>query len=169
MDQALSALPAVDEPMVSDFRDVMAQFASGVTVITAQTEDGPAGFTCQSFSSLSLLPPLVLFCPARTSTSWQSMRSAGRFTINVLEESQQHVSNAFARSGTDKFAGLEWTEGVTGAPRLAGALAHIDAELETVVDGGDHEVVVGRVRETARRRTGRPLVYFRSAYQTLAW
>lgn len=169
MDTALSAVPQVDESVVADFREVMGQFASGITVITAQADTGPVGFTCQSFASLSLLPPLVLFCPSRTSSSWQAIRQVGRFTINVLEESQQQLSNAFARSGGDKFAGVEWTAGATGAPRLSGALAHIDAEIEQVVDGGDHEIAIGRVHETARRRTGRPLLYFRSAYQTMAW
>lgn len=169
MDPALEVVPQPDETVVADFRDVMGQFASGITVITAQGEEGPVGFTCQSFSSLSLLPPLVVFCPSRTSRSWQAIRTAGSFTVNVLEESQQQLSNAFARSGGDKFAGLTWSAGATGAPRLAGALAHIDAEIDQVLDGGDHEIVVGRVLQTARRRTGRPLLYFRSAYQTLAW
>ncbi|HEV7870413.1 MAG TPA: flavin reductase family protein, partial [Modestobacter sp.] len=98
--------PAVVDPRV--MRDVLGHFVSGVTVVTAMGADGPLGFTCQSFSSLSLDPPLVAFAPARTSTTWPRLREAGRFCVNVLAEEQSDLSRQFARSGTDKFAGVSW-------------------------------------------------------------
>lgn len=153
----------------SDLRDVAARFASGITAITSMADGRPVGFTCQSFSSLSLLPPLVLFCPSRTSTSWQAIRRAGFFAVNVLDEAQQQVSTVLAQRRDDKFAGLAWAAGATGAPCLDGALAHLDCELERVVDGGDHEIAIGRVVRATHRATGRPLLYYRSTYQTLAW
>ncbi|MDP9460798.1 MAG: flavin reductase family protein, partial [Actinomycetota bacterium] len=90
-------------------RDVLGHFASGVTVVTAVTADGPIGFTCQSFSSLSLDPPLVAFAPARTSRTWPRLREIRRFCVNVLAEGQDAVSQNFARSVPDKFAGVPWT------------------------------------------------------------
>jgi flavin reductase (DIM6/NTAB) family NADH-FMN oxidoreductase RutF len=95
--------PVVDPRLM---REVLGHFASGVTVVTAMTTDGPIGFTCQSFSSLSLDPPLVAFAPARTSGTWSRLRAAGQFCVNVLAEEQSGLSQAFARSGTDKFAGV---------------------------------------------------------------
>ena len=97
---------------------MLGHFASGVTVVTALTADGPAGFTCQSFSSLSLDPPLVAFAPARTSRTWPALRAIGRFCVNVLAEGQDDVSQNFARSGADKFAGVPL---VAQRARLAGA------------------------------------------------
>ena len=96
--------PRIVDPQV--MREVLGHFASGVTVVTAVTDDGPIGFTCQSFSSLSLDPPLVAFAPARTSRTWPRLREIGRFCVNVLAEGQDDVSQNFARSGADKFAGV---------------------------------------------------------------
>src|SRR3712207_9239244 len=89
-------------------RDVLGHFASGVTVVTAQGDDGPVGFTCQSFSSLSLDPPLVVIAPARTSRTWPRLRALGRFCVNVLAEDQSDLSARFARSSADRFAGVPW-------------------------------------------------------------
>jgi flavin reductase (DIM6/NTAB) family NADH-FMN oxidoreductase RutF len=88
-------------------RNVLGHFATGLTVITAATENGPAGFTCQSFASLSLEPALVTFSPARTSSTWPLLRQAGRFTVNILPADHQHLAAQFARSGADKFAGVD--------------------------------------------------------------
>src|SRR3954470_6624865 len=90
-------------------REVLGHFASGVTVVTAVTDDGPIGFTCQSFSSLSLDPPLVAFAPSRAARTWPGLRAMGRFCVNVLAEGQDAVSQNFARSGAGKFAGVRWT------------------------------------------------------------
>ncbi|MFS3129913.1 flavin reductase family protein [Nocardioides sp. Bht2] len=153
----------------TDFRDAMGRFASGIVVVTAIVDNAPVGFTCQSFSSLSLMPALVLFCASRGSTSWQRMKGAEAFSINVLGESQQDVSAQFAQRNDDKFAGRRWQPGTNGAPHLAGALVHIDCRRYDVVAQGDHDIVVGQVEHTAVRTTGRPLLYFRGTYDTLAW
>ncbi|MFE1925517.1 flavin reductase family protein [Streptomyces asoensis] len=132
-----------------EFRRVLGSFASGVTVVTAaaaEGEAGPAGFACQSFSSLSLDPPLVAFMVGRTSTSWPRIARAGAFCVNVLSAAQGPLCRAFAATGTDKFAGVAHDPcPVSGAPRLAGALAWIDCAIHAVHTGGDHLIVVGRV------------------------
>ena len=132
-----------------EFRRVLGNFASGVTVVTApaaEGEDGPAGFACQSFSSLSLDPPLVAFMVGRTSTTWPRIARAGVFCVNVLSAGQGPLCRAFARSGTDKFAGVDHDAApVSGAPRLTGTLAWIDCTIHAVHTGGDHLIVVGRV------------------------
>ena len=155
------------------FRQVLARFASGVVVVTGTTPEGPAGLTCQSFSSLSLDPPLVLLSTARTSTTWPRIAATGRFAVNVLGEDQQDVSGRFALSGADKFAGQPWRQGDYGNPLLEGVIAHVECDVEAVHDGGDHEIVVGRVRalDAAGLREAaepNPLLYYRSAYRTLA-
>ncbi|MGW1784718.1 flavin reductase family protein [Streptomyces sp. NPDC002143] len=129
-----------------EFRRVLGNFASGVTAVTAATPDGPAGFACQSFSALSLDPPLVAFMVGRTSTTWPRIARAGAFCVNVLSASQGPLCRAFAASGTDKFAGVDHDAApVSGAPRLAGTLAWIDCTIHAVHTGGDHLIVVGRV------------------------
>lgn len=155
------------------FRGVLARFASGIVVVTGSTPHGPAGLTCQSFSSLSLDPPLVLVGTARTSSTWPRIAATGRFAVNVLAADQQDVSARFAVSGGDKFAGQAWRAGALGNPLLDGAIAHVECDLHAVHDGGDHEIVVGRVRALdapglADGREAAPLLYFRSGYRTLA-
>jgi 3-hydroxy-9,10-secoandrosta-1,3,5(10)-triene-9,17-dione monooxygenase reductase component len=145
-------------------RDVLGHFCSGVTVVTASGPDGPAGFTCQSFASLSLDPPLVSFAPARTSKSWPKVRAARRFCVNVLAEDQGEISNAFARSGTDKFAGVEWHPSRYGAPVLAGVVAWIDCELWAEYDGGDHTLVAASVIDLGAGTGRRPLLFHRGTY-----
>jgi flavin reductase (DIM6/NTAB) family NADH-FMN oxidoreductase RutF len=152
----------VVDPQV--MREVLGHFASGVTVVTAVDADGPVGFTCQSFSSLSLDPPLVAFAPARTSTTWPRLRQAGRFCVNVLAEEQSELSRQFARSGTDKFAGVGWAPGPYGSPVLEGVVAWIDGELWAEYDGGDHTIVVARVLDLGADASRAPLVFHRGAY-----
>ena len=148
-------------------REVMGHFASGVTVVTAVTEDGPVGFTCQAFSSLSLDPPLVVFAPGRASRTWPQLRGIGRFCINVLAEGQDAVSQDFARSGADKFTGVRWTPSAHGSPVLDDVVAWIDAELWAEYDGGDHTLAVARVLDLGADPGRRPLVYHRGAYGLL--
>jgi 3-hydroxy-9,10-secoandrosta-1,3,5(10)-triene-9,17-dione monooxygenase reductase component len=148
-------------------RDVLGHFASGVTVVTALTADGPIGFTCQSFSSLSLDPPLVAFAPSRTSRTWPRLREIGRFCVNVLAEGQDDVSQNFARSVPDKFAGVPWTPSVHGSPVLADVVAWIDGELWAEYDGGDHTIAVARVLDLGAHADRRPLLFHRGAYGLL--
>jgi 3-hydroxy-9,10-secoandrosta-1,3,5(10)-triene-9,17-dione monooxygenase reductase component len=146
-----------------EFRAVLGHFASGVVVITAAHQAGPSGFTCQSFFSLSLDPPLVALAPGKSSTSWPRVSDAGDFCANILSGDQEALARTFAQSGADKFAGVGWSPGPSGAPRLHGALAWVECTIDTVQDAGDHHLVVARVvgLETG---TGRPLLFYRGGF-----
>jgi flavin reductase (DIM6/NTAB) family NADH-FMN oxidoreductase RutF len=156
--------PIVDPQMM---REVLGHFASGVTVVTAVTDGGPVGFTCQSFSSLSLDPPLVAFAPARTSQTWARLREIGRFCVNVLAEGQDDLSQRFARSGPDKFDGVPWTPSPHGNPVLEDVVAWIDGQLWAEYDGGDHTIAVARVLDLGADPDRRPLLYHRGSYGLL--
>ncbi|AXJ10947.1 flavin reductase family protein [Arthrobacter sp. PM3] len=145
-------------------RTILGHFATGLTVITAATKDGPAGFTCQSFSSLSLEPALVTFSPSRTSSTWPLLREAGRFTVNILPAEHEHLATRFARSGTDKFAGVSHAPSPLGNPVLDQALAWVDCELHQEYDGGDHTIVVASVRALHARDEAEPLLFFKGSY-----
>ncbi|MET3932387.1 flavin reductase family protein [Arthrobacter sp. OAP107] len=145
-------------------RNVLGHFATGLTVITAATKNGPAGFTCQSFASLSLEPALVTFSPARTSSTWPLLRRAGRFTVNILPADHQHLAAQFARSGADKFAGVNHSPSPLGNPVLDGALAWVDCELHQEYDGGDHTIVVAAIRALSARTGVDPLLFFKGDY-----
>jgi 3-hydroxy-9,10-secoandrosta-1,3,5(10)-triene-9,17-dione monooxygenase reductase component len=148
-------------------REVLGQFATGVVVVTAAGPDGPLGFTCQSFISLSLDPPLVSFAPARTSTTWPRIREIGTFCVNVLADDHAHHSARFARSGGDKFTDVRWTPGPGGAPLLDGVCAWVYCTLDHEYDGGDHTIVVGRVQALGADHGRAPLVYHRGRYGLL--
>ncbi|MFF4254234.1 flavin reductase family protein [Streptomyces sp. NPDC001663] len=155
-----------------EFRRVLGNFATGVTVITAPPTDDsptPAGFACQSFSSLSLDPPLVAFMVGRTSTTWPRIARAGVFCVNVLGAGQGELCRGFAVSGADKFAGVAYdTAPVSGSPRLAGAAAWIDCTIHAVHTGGDHLIVVGRVDALgAGDAPDGPLVFHRGRFAQL--
>ena len=150
------------------FKAVLGNFASGVVLVTAMLDGEPVGLTAQSFMSLSMDPPLVMFCPAKTSKSWPKIRRAKHFAANILSEGQQHLSSQFARSGGDKFAGVSWQPGPSGAPLVDGVLAHIDCTIDAVHNGGDHDIVVGRVLHLDAEPDRKPLVFFRSAFSNLA-
>jgi len=149
------------------FRDTLGHFCSGVVIATGQLDGVPAGFAAQSFTSLSLDPPLVALCPGKSSSSWPKLREAGHFCINVLGADQQAICRQFAESGADKFAGIDWRPGISGAPILAGVLAYIDCRLEHEHDGGDHTLAIGRVLDLAvLTPEPRPLLFFRGGYGT---
>lgn len=149
-------------------RDIFGTFASGLTVITGSAPEGPAGFTCQSFASLSLEPALVTFSPARTSTTWPVLRRAGSFAINILPAEHQHLAGQFARSGADKFAGVSYRSSPLGNPVLDDALAWLDCELHAEHDGGDHTIVVAAVRHLDARVDAEPLLFFKGRYAGIA-
>lgn len=149
----------------SSFRQVLGHFPTGVTVVTAMPDEGgPAGLAVGSFTSVSLDPPLVAFCPSRTSGSWPRIESTGGFCVNVLADDQEHVSRVFAGKAADKFQGLGWHPSPQGAPVLTDVLAWIDCRVEAVHEGGDHYVVLGRVTALGIEREGLPLVFFRGGY-----
>ncbi|MEY2232093.1 MULTISPECIES: flavin reductase family protein [Streptomyces] len=156
----------------AEFRAVLGNFASGVTVITAppgEAEEGPAGFACQSFASLSLDPPLVTFMVARTSTTWPRIARAGVFCVNILGAEQGELCRSFAVSGADKFAGVAHTPApVTGSPQLDAVPAWIDCRIQAVHTGGDHLIVVGRVVAMGAAGEGEPLLFHKGRFGRLA-
>ncbi len=150
------------------FRTVLGHFCSGITVVTAVDQGTSVGLTCQSFASVSLDPPLVLFVPAKTSASWPHIRRAGHFCANVLGEEQEELGRRFAVKGADKFAGVGWYPGLSGSPVLDGCLAWVDCQVEAVHDAGDHDIVVGRVLDLGVAAEGNPLLFYRGGYGRFA-
>ncbi|PVC82867.1 flavin reductase family protein [Streptomyces sp. CS131] len=149
----------------AEFRRVLGHFASGVTVVTARDTDGPTGFACQSFASLSLDPPLVTFVVARTSTTWPRIARAGVFCVNVLGADQGALCRGFAVSGADKFAGVAYGEApASGSPLLDSVPAWIDCRIHAVHTGGDHLIVVGLVEALGAEEDGEPLLFHRGAF-----
>lgn len=150
------------------FRTVLGHFATGVAIVTAVDDGEPVGFSCQSFSSLSLDPPLVGFAPSRKSSSWPRIRRAGAFCANVLAADQEQLCVTFATPGIDKFAGIEWRVSPTGCPILPDVLAWVDATFESETEAGDHSFVIGRVVDLAVERDTEPLLFYRGGYGRFA-
>ncbi|TYB41258.1 flavin reductase family protein [Actinomadura chibensis] len=152
------------------FRQVLQHVPTAVVVISGVDGTGaPVGFACGSFFSVSLDPPLVGFCVARTSTTWPRMAEGGGFCANVLADDQEETSGRFARSGGDKFAGVEWHRGTSGRPYLDRAVAWVDCATTAVHEAGDHLIVVGTVAELLLHpREPRPLVFHRGGYGAVA-
>ncbi|MFI5610298.1 flavin reductase family protein [Amycolatopsis sp. NPDC051903] len=141
-----------------ELRRTCGAWPTGVAVVTSVGADGaPVGLAVNSFTSLSLDPPLVLFCAALSSTTWPHIRATGRFLVQMLAADQRTAAQVFARSGGDKFAGLAW-HWLDGLPALDGTSAVLKCSLEGVQPGGDHEIAVGRV-EAAEAFGRRPLVF----------
>ena len=150
-----------------EFRKACARYATGITVVTVEGPDGaPEGLTVNSFTSVSLDPPLILVCIAKTATSYPSFQVAKGFVINVLREDQIDLSQHFASSKSDRFEGIAWRSGAHGAPLLDGVLAALECAVHSSFDAGDHTVFVGQV-ERAESHEGVPLLYFASAYRKL--
>lgn len=150
------------------FRQVLSNFPAGVTVITlVGPEEKPYGLTATAFSSVSLLPPLVLVCVDKKAESHPHFAPSGVFVVNLLAHDQQDLSQRFATRTVDKFAGVAWEKGKLGAPVLAGTIGHMECRVAHHYDGGDHTIVVGEI-ESAAANDGHPLLYFRGGYRNLA-
>lgn len=151
-----------------EFCQACGRYATGVTILTAIGSDGaPHGMTANSFTSVSINPLLVLVCVDHTARILDYFRATKHLGINVLAEFQQELSVRFARRGHDRFDGVEWYPGVTGAPLLPGALASLECAVTRTLDAGDHAILIAEVLH-AECREGRPLVYFNSSYRKLA-
>ncbi|APW72589.1 MULTISPECIES: alpha/beta fold hydrolase [Sphingopyxis] len=150
------------------FRDALGCFATGVTVVTAIDPDGvPIGLTANSFTSVSLDPPLLLVCIANSSGSAAILRGADHFAVNVLQIGQQPTSNRFAGKGEDRFAATPWEIGEFGTPVLVGSLGSFECARDAVHEGGDHFILVGRVLKAIFEPRRDPLLYFRGKYRKL--
>jgi 3-hydroxy-9,10-secoandrosta-1,3,5(10)-triene-9,17-dione monooxygenase reductase component len=154
----------------AEFRQAMGQLATGVTVVTTRARDGaPVGTTVSAVTALSLEPPLILVCLVRDSRTLEALRGHGAFAVNVLAARQRHLSANFARRGGDAdWAGISHRPGPTGSPRLDGALGLVECTVEDVFPGGDHEIVIGRVRRAeAGPRDAGALVHWRGSYTSV--
>jgi flavin reductase (DIM6/NTAB) family NADH-FMN oxidoreductase RutF len=150
-------------------RSAVGHYASGITIITGHDDQGSIGFTCQSFYSVSVDPPLVSFSVMKASTTYPRIRDAGTFTVNILSRDQEAVSNQFARRGTDKWADIQWSRTAQDNPILDRSLAWLDCTIWAEHDAGDHLVVLGRVIGLGTSPGDRPdpLLYFRGRYRSL--
>lgn len=168
----MAVVPSDSDPYAADagpepaeYRRVLGHFPTGVTIVTALGPDGPVGLAVNSFTSVSLRPPLVGFFPAHTSGSWPVIRHAGGFCVNILGAHQETLARTFASPGTDRFRGLPVEPApVTGAPVLVGAVAWLDCSIESVTPAGDHDFALARVRAIAADPTHPPLVFHQGRY-----
>ncbi len=148
-------------------REAFGRFATGVTVLTTREAGGaPRGFTANSFSSVSLDPPLVLVCIGHTSHSAPAFRAAPHFAINILCEDQQGISTLFASRADDKFEQVDWYEGPHGVPLLPGSLATLVCAQHRLIEAGDHVILIGEVLET-QTRDAPALGYHRGKYASI--
>jgi len=147
------------------FRDTLSYFASGVCVVTAVADGGaPAGVTISAFASLSLDPPLVLFCLGNKTTNLQAFTKGDGFAVNILAEDQGEVSEIFASQNNDKFASIPSVGSESGCPLLPGCLASLECSLVATHDGGDHVIVVGKVEHVQKAEGSKPLLRYRGNY-----
>ena len=149
-----------------EFRQALSRFASGVTIVTVAVADELHGMTASSFASVSLDPPRVLVCLDKSSRTRSLLDSSNGFAVNVLSAEQEDISRAFANSGPKPFDSLSHKQGQSGAPLLDGALAWIECTTNEIVDGGDHDVVIGDVTSCSSA-DGAPLIYFSRDYRAL--
>jgi flavin reductase (DIM6/NTAB) family NADH-FMN oxidoreductase RutF len=157
--------PEIDAAL---YRTVLGHFATGVTVITAMDGHEPVGMAANSFTSVSLDPPLVLFCAAYNSSTWPRIQRAEGWSVNILAEDQESICRLMAQKGVDRFREIGWRLGRTGAPVLVDAMAHIDCRTVAEHEAGDHAIVVGRVFDMSVDSKDGPLLFFRGGYGQFA-
>ena len=151
-----------------EFRNVLGHFPTGVTAVTAVNNGKPIGMAIGSFTSVSLEPPLVAFLPGKESGSWKEIREAGSFCVNVMGQDQMEVCGVMASRAEDKFADVEWSPAGSGSPIISGSIAYIDCDIEMIHDGGDHDIVIGRVLKLEVMDSKSPLVFFEGDYGTFS-
>jgi flavin reductase (DIM6/NTAB) family NADH-FMN oxidoreductase RutF len=169
--RAIAGVSCIDPSLGPDqrraFRDTLGQFATGVTILTTLSAAGePIGMTVNSFSSLSLDPPLILWSVAKTATGFGNFQVGEPFAVNMMSHDQQALSLQMAKSSGDKFQGVAYVRGMGGVPLLTDCVAHLECITEARYPGGDHEIVIGRVRRLFNIG-GAPLLFYRGKFQLL--
>lgn len=159
----MTAVPAEPSIAPATLRDVLGRFATGVTAVTGIAGGAPAGLAVNSFTSVSLTPPMVLFCVAHTSTTWPRIRDAGVVCVNILGKRQHDAARRLAASDEDKFATLAWTASPSGLPVLDGAVAWLECAIVRQHRAGDHDIIVAGIRRLQALADG-PLVFYRGGY-----
>lgn len=161
----------MEEPALESraFRDTLGLYASGITIIAGHDGNEPLGFTCQSFYSVSVAPPLVSFSVMVDSTTYPRIRETGKFSVNVLAGAQQSISDQFARKKTDRWADVRWRMTSGRNPVIDGTLMWLDCKITAEHQAGDHYIVIGRVIAMSPNdwHDGAPLLYFRGKYRHL--
>jgi flavin reductase (DIM6/NTAB) family NADH-FMN oxidoreductase RutF len=166
----MARFAAANAPAAPDtraFREALGRFATGVAFVTAAPGGNPAGLIVNSLTSVSLEPPLVAFCPDRSSLTWQRMRRTGRFGVNVLARRHEDFARRAATPGADRFAGIDFVLGRSGVPLLTDALTTLECEIVTEHAAGDHWIVVGLVDGLQTGAAGEPLIFFAGAFEAL--
>lgn len=161
--QARSTAPQGDR----SFRDLMGRYPTGVVLVTATTDDGPVGMAVNSFTSVSLTPPLVSFCAALSSETWGRLRTVAGFAVNILGRSHEEVCRLFARHGAERFASHDWTTTPDGHPLLADAIGWIDTRVEAIHTAGDHDLVIAEATGWSTLRDTSPLVFYGGRFRSL--
>lgn len=151
---------------MSEFRGALGCFVTGVTIVTTMTELGPLGMTANSFASVSLDPPLVLWSPARKSARFPAFEAASHFAVHVLAEDQRALSDSFAKAGLEAFEGISYDLGLGDAPLIPGCAAQFECVQSAGHDGGDHLILVGEVKRFHQTEK-KPLLYHRGRYASL--
>ncbi len=151
---------------IAHYKEVVGHYVTGVVAVTASTPDGLAGFTCQTFGSLSLEPILVSFAARSVGESWSRVKNAESIGINILSSEQEALARVFATTGIDKFNGVGWSVGPEGAPMLDGAIAHLEGRISQLCTYGDHDIAIVAIDYVAAH-PGTPLVYYRGGFAEL--
>ncbi len=153
-----------------EFRRIMGQFATGVTLVTSRHGDHLHAMTANSFTSVSLEPLQVLVCVDKSNNTYEILRKSGAFAVNILGEEQVHLSRRFASQmkETHRLDNIPHRFAVTGSPIIEGCLAYLDCRVVAVYPGGDHDIFLGQVEEGAIISNGAPLIFFRGRYKGLA-
>lgn len=151
-----------------ELREIMGHYATGATIVTATWDGRPYGLAVNSLTSVSLDPPLILFCPAKASDTWPAIRDAGHFVVNILGRGQDHLCRTFSKKGIDRFAGLAYGYSPSGSPVLNDSVAFLECRIESIHEAGDHFVTLGRVLDLGVTGEAQPLVFYRGAFHDLA-
>lgn len=161
----MSTIPSIDP---REFRNALGAFATGVTIITTRAGDGtPVGVTANSFNSVSLDPPMVLWSLAKTSQSLPAFETSQHWAVHILSAEQEELSNRFARRGADKFAGVDASEGIAGLPLLPDCATRLQCRTVAMHEGGDHWIFVGQVLDFDRKEVA-PLAFYAGAYAVVS-
>lgn len=150
-----------------DLRRVLGPFVTGVAVVTSRLDDTWTAMTANSLTSVSLDPPLVLFCAFRSALTYQAIEDSRYYAINILDSTQEQLARRFAATGPKSFEGIRTRPGHFGAPILLDALAWLDCSLWASYEGGDHGILIGRVHAAGTAHEGTPLTFYRGGYHSL--
>ncbi|MGW0555407.1 flavin reductase family protein [Streptomyces sp. NPDC002926] len=141
------------------FRDVLGCFSTGVVLVTAESDGGPVGMAVNSFTSVSLDPPLIAFCAALTSTTWPAIRATGGFAVSILSDTHEEICRTFSAPDADRFAGRDWARTPAGRPVTADGLGWLDCRIRTVQVAGDHHLVIAEAEDWSLGADARPLIF----------